>query len=385
MAKRVSTKTQVEDHAVIPLRDAVVFPHSVIPLLIGRKRSVASLDTAAESDKKIFLITQKEIETEEPEIKDLYNVGTLSAVHQVVQLPDGSVKILVEGLKRCRLEELYDDGRSLRGLLQSVKESVVSGTEVEALSRLVSSQFENYVKLNPRVPQEILIVAYNISTEPHKLSDVVASHLLIPVETKQQLLSTTSPVKRLRLLSEILAEEGGTLLGVITATEDAYLPVKRASGYLGTAAGPDDCYLALRGFRTLGVRLPRHQETALTLAHWLDGRAEVARVLHPALPGCPGHDIWARDFSGASGLFSIVLKGGAKGAVAAMLDTLELFGMGHSWGGYESLILPVHPENLRTATPWDGTGPVLRVHAGLEDPDDLIADLEKGLARFSAA
>ncbi len=186
--------------------------------------------------------------------------------------------------------------------------------------------------------------------------------------------------------TKYISGHSDVMLGVITTTEDAFLAVKRASGYVGTHAGPDDCYLALRGFRTLGVRLPRHQETALALARWLDGREAVARVLHPAFPGHPGHDVWKRDFTGASGLFGIVLKPVSTESLAAMVDNLELFGIGHSWGGFESLVLPVHPEQYRTATPWDdsgdASGPVLRLHAGLEDPDDLIADLEKGLARL---
>jgi cystathionine beta-lyase len=161
--------------------------------------------------------------------------------------------------------------------------------------------------------------------------------------------------------------------------------LKRSAVQLGTSAGPDDLYLGLRGLRTMGVRLKQHQETGITLARWLQRRPEVARVLHPALPDDPGHALWQRDFTGACGLFGMELKPYPKAAVAAFLDHMELFGMGYSWGGFESLILPAHPEKIRTATTWNSAGPLIRLHAGLEDPADLIADLERGFARLAAA
>jgi cystathionine beta-lyase len=121
----------------------------------------------------------------------------------------------------------------------------------------------------------------------------------------------------------------------------------------------------------------------LRIAHWLKGRSEVARVLHPALPDCPGHEFFARDFRGASGLFSFVLKGGDEAARAALIDGLEHFGIGYSWGGFESLAIPADPQKIRTATAWQAEGPLVRLQIGLEDPDDLIADLQAGLARFA--
>jgi cystathionine beta-lyase len=172
------------------------------------------------------------------------------------------------------------------------------------------------------------------------------------------------------------------MMGLLSVTEEAYKPVKQMVNDFGCCSGPDDCYLALRGLRTLGVRLPRHQATGLMLARWLDAQPEVARVLHPGLPGDPGHALWKRDFKGASGLFSYVLKPVSRAALAAMLDGMKLFGMGYSWGGFESLMLPAHPEGIRTARPWTEKGILLRVHAGLEDPADLIADLEAGFARL---
>ena len=173
------------------------------------------------------------------------------------------------------------------------------------------------------------------------------------------------------------------MLGAITANEAVWPKVARTHDELGLCPGPEDVYLGLRGLRSLGVRLARHQASGLTLAEWLSRRPEVARVIHPALPSDPGHAIWKRDFTGASGLFAVVLKPASKKAVAAMLDGLELFGMGYSWGGFESLIIPFDPSTYRTATHWNGEGPALRLHVGLEEVDDLKADLEAGFARLA--
>jgi cystathionine beta-lyase len=173
------------------------------------------------------------------------------------------------------------------------------------------------------------------------------------------------------------------MLGTITTTEPCWLRVRRASALLGAAAAPDDCYLALRGLRTLATRLERHQQTALEIAHWLETRPEVVRVLHPALPSCPGHEIWRRDFSGSNGLLSIALRPVSRQSLAAMLDGMRLFRMGFSWGGFESLVVPFDPGAVRTATRWTGTGPCLRLHCGLENSRDLAADLEAGLRRLA--
>jgi len=175
------------------------------------------------------------------------------------------------------------------------------------------------------------------------------------------------------------------MMGLAVATEESFLPVREATTQMGNHAAPDDCYLALRGLRTAGVRLRQHEKTALALARWLEKREEVERVLHPALASHPGNDLWRRDFTGSSGLFSFVLKPGtSKRAVDALLDGMELYGMGFSWGGFESLLVPVFPEHLRSAVKWQ-SGPVLRLHAGLEDVDDLIADLEAGFKRLAAS
>jgi cysteine-S-conjugate beta-lyase len=176
------------------------------------------------------------------------------------------------------------------------------------------------------------------------------------------------------------------MLGVVTArTPELWNRLKRYAVQLGTCAGPDDIYLGLRGLRTMGTRLRQHQATGIELARWLQNRSEVARVLHPALPDDPGHALWRRDFLGASGLFAMELKPVPKQAISDFLNGMELFGMGYSWGGYESLILPTNPEKLRTASTWNSRGPLIRIHAGLEDVGDLIADLERGLIRLGDA
>ncbi len=175
------------------------------------------------------------------------------------------------------------------------------------------------------------------------------------------------------------------MLGMVTVNEESFPAVERAFDDLGACAGPDDCYLALRGMRTLALRLERQGATGIRLAEWLAGRREVLRVLHPALETDPGNKIWRRDFSGASGLFGVVLKRAPEKAVAAMLDGLELFGMGYSWGGYESLAIPTYPHKIRETRDWDPAYPCLRIHAGIEDPDDLISDLKNGFERLNKA
>ena len=172
------------------------------------------------------------------------------------------------------------------------------------------------------------------------------------------------------------------MLGSITVTEKLADKLVGEAGDLGICAGTEEMYLGLRGIRTIGVRLERHWQSGLDIARWLEQRPEVARVIHPALPSHPQHDIWKRDFLGASGLFSIVLQPCSKQAVAAMLEGLELFGMGASWGGYESLVLPFHADKARSATTWQPEGPTVRIHIGLEDVDDLKADLDAGFARL---
>ena len=175
------------------------------------------------------------------------------------------------------------------------------------------------------------------------------------------------------------------MVGSVTANDAHWRALRITSQQLGQMLSPDDAYLAARGLRTLDVRMARHQQSALKIALWLEQQADVAAVLHPALPSCPGHDLWKRDFSGSSGLFSFVLNGGDDRARAALIDGLSHFGIGYSWGGYESLALPVDPPKHRSATVWSAAGNVVRLQIGLEDVDDLIADLHAGLGRFATA
>ncbi|PHZ83390.1 cystathionine beta-lyase [Paremcibacter congregatus] len=174
------------------------------------------------------------------------------------------------------------------------------------------------------------------------------------------------------------------MLGTVSTRKDYCEQLFNMSYQLGYCAAPDDAYLALRGIRTLKLRLKQHEENALTVARWLKDRPEVAEVRHPAFETCPGHEIFKRDFTGGNGLFSMILKGGSEAAVTAFLENLHHFKMGFSWGGYESLILPYYGiAKNRSATGWRAPGPLIRLHIGLEDPQDLITDLAQGLAAFN--
>jgi cystathionine beta-lyase len=169
------------------------------------------------------------------------------------------------------------------------------------------------------------------------------------------------------------------MIGSVTTTKRWWSALRHTAQALGQYVSPDDAYLTARGLRTLAVRLKQHEASALDLARWLEARAEVAAVLHPALEQCPGHMIWKRDFTGASGLFSFILKG-SKAKAAAFVDALKLHGIGYSWGGFESLAIPVHPEKHRSTVPWSCEGSVIRLQVGLEDVEDLKTDLERGFA-----
>ncbi len=172
------------------------------------------------------------------------------------------------------------------------------------------------------------------------------------------------------------------LMGVVVTNKKCWLPVRHAVADYGFCVSPDDCYLALRGFRTIGVRMKQQMANALEVSRWLQARPEVQRVLYPALEDDPGHAIWKRDFDGAASLFGLVLHAVPQAKVAAFINALQLFGIGSSWGGYESLVTAPQPEKVRTATEWNPGGPVIRLHIGLEDPADLIADLAQALDRL---
>ncbi|MBF9195015.1 cystathionine beta-lyase [Microvirga terrestris] len=172
------------------------------------------------------------------------------------------------------------------------------------------------------------------------------------------------------------------LLGLVSANERCFKALRDTYDSFAMCPGPEDVFLGLRGLRTMALRLREHEKQALDMARWLEARPEVARVLHPALESYPGHEIWKRDFKGSSGLFSIILKPCSDRALAAMLDGLALFGMGYSWGGFESLVIPFNCASYRTATRWEPGGHALRFHIGLEDLEDLKRDLDAGFGRL---
>ncbi len=184
--------------------------------------------------------------------------------------------------------------------------------------------------------------------------------------------------------TKYISGHSDVMIGIVVTNERCWLPVRRTVTDYGYSVSPDDCYLTLRGFRTIGVRMKQQMANALRVAAWLQGRSEVQRVIYPALPSDPGYAIWKRDFDGAASLFAVVLQPARDTAVAAFVDALELFGIGSSWGGYESLVSVVHADAIRTATRWSPGGPALRLHIGLEDPEDVIADLERGFTALRA-
>jgi cystathionine beta-lyase len=179
-------------------------------------------------------------------------------------------------------------------------------------------------------------------------------------------------------LSKYVGGHSDVMLGSATANPEHFPHLQKTAWDLGHAVSPDDAWLGSRGLRTLAVRLKQHEENALAVAHWLKSRPEVGRLLHPAFPDCPGHEHWKRDFHGASGLFSFELKDADKRTRAAFIDSLTLFGIGFSWGGYESLVLPADPVRAVSEAPAPN---LVRLHIGLEDPEDLIADLEAAFAQ----
>jgi cystathionine beta-lyase len=183
--------------------------------------------------------------------------------------------------------------------------------------------------------------------------------------------------------TKYLGGHSDVLLGLIVTNAATHPALHRFWTDTGVTASSDDCFLGLRGLRTLATRLARHQASAMQVALWLQAQPAVREVIYPALPGSRGHELWRRDFTGATGLFGVVLQPVGKERIAALLDGMRLFRMGWSWGGFESLIIPTWPERARTATHWNAGGPCLRLHVGLEDPGDLIADLADGLKRLA--
>jgi cysteine-S-conjugate beta-lyase len=182
--------------------------------------------------------------------------------------------------------------------------------------------------------------------------------------------------------TKYISGHSDVMMGAVTAASSHWDRLSRAGRGFGQYVSPDDAYLAARGLRTLGVRLRQHELSAVKIAHWLKDQPQVDGILHPAFPDCPGHEFWKRDFTGSSGLFTFALKGGDAAARDRFVESLELFGIGYSWGGFESLAAPAEPDPIRTASRRDYDGPLVRLHIGLEDPDDLIADLANAIANY---
>jgi cystathionine beta-lyase len=183
-------------------------------------------------------------------------------------------------------------------------------------------------------------------------------------------------------VSKYISGHSDLMMGSVTAAASRWANLTRTASAFGQYVSPDDAYLAARGLRTLGVRLRQHELGAMKIAHWLQHQPQVGHILHPALGESSGHQLWKRDFTGASGLFAFSLVGGDKAARDRLIERLELFGIGYSWGGFESLAVPADVDSMRTVTNRDYGGPLVRLHVGLEDPDDLIADLANALALY---
>ena len=187
----------------------------------------------------------------------------------------------------------------------------------------------------------------------------------------------------IQAITKYVGGHSDVMMGAVTCNQATFDKVSTGFKQLGSSVGPDDVFLALRGLRTLRARLNHHERNAMIMANWLNSRPEVGKVMYPALKGDPSHALWQRDFKGACGLFGFTLKCPSQQALAALLDNLQLYGMGYSWGGYESLLIPCDPRPIRTASPYTDQAQVMRIHVGLEDTDDLIADLEAGFKRMT--
>lgn len=266
------------------------------------------------------------------------------------------------------------------------------GVEVDVYDPLVGGGIDALMKSNTRV-----VFVESPGSETFEIQDIPAIAAVAHARGALVVMDNTwgtplffKPFKHgvdvsIQAATKYIVGHSDALMGIVTCTREVWPKIKATSSDMGQTTSPDDIYLALRGLRTMGVRLARHHESGLAVASWLERRAEVEAVLHPALPSHPGHALWKRDFTGACGLFTMVLRTASVPAMHAFVDALEHFGIGVSWGGYESLVIPFTPGASHTGARWPWKGLALRLHVGLEDVPDLLADLERGFAALQAA
>ncbi len=319
--------------------------------------------------------------------------GTMLYPSGVAAIAGALLAVLRPGEVLLMTDNAYDPSRGLaKGLLREF------GIETRFFDPLDVAAFE--AAICPRSRAVLLEAPGSLTMEvcdvpalaaiarKHDLTSIIdntwASPLGFPALARGCDISVMSLTKHVGGHSDLM-------MGSAAAGPEYYAQLRRTAQMLGQVVSPDDAALALRGLRTLGLRLERGASSALAIAKWLQGRSEVASVLCPLLSGAPGHDLWARDFTGGCGLFSFIFKGGDANTRNRFIDALCLFGIGYSWGGYESLVVPVDPAPYRSATPWppatmdpaDRYG--VRLSVGLEDPADLIADLAQAFAAMAAA
>lgn len=313
--------------------------------------------------------------------------GTMLYSSGVAAVTGALLSVLKPGDHLLMVDSAYDPTRNFcDGFLKSW------GVETSYYDPLVAGEIESLIRPNTRVI--FLESPGSLTFEVQDVPAIVAVAKAHGVRTVLDnswatALFFTGIEKGVDLIvtaaTKYLGGHSDVMMGAVTANAQSWPALRRTAQMLGHFVSADDSYLVLRGLRTLALRLRQHQDSALAVARWLEQQPGIARVLHPGLPSDPGYALWLRDFSGSSGLFSIVMNGGDDAARAAMIDGLTHFGIGYSWGGYESLALPVDPQKYRSATRWDAEGPVIRLSLGLEHPDDLIADLAAGLQRYAAA
>lgn len=267
------------------------------------------------------------------------------------------------------------------------------GIETDYYDPLIGAEISKLIKPNTRViflesPGSLTFEVQDIPAicqvaKQHNIVTVLDNTWASPILCQPFALGVDVSIQA---ATKYIVGHSDIMLGTASANEQHWPQLREQSYLLGYCASADDAYTALRGLRTLAVRLKQHEQSALTVVDWLLQRPEVAQVYHPALACHPGHAIFKRDFSGSNGLFSFALTHGCQAQIAAFIEGMEHFKMGFSWGGYESLITAtMQVQGLRSVTTWPQQGPLLRLHIGLEHVDDLIADLERAFKRFNAA